>query len=34
LNTYHPDDRVEVTWSDESGNTESATVKLIEGPPA
>jgi S1-C subfamily serine protease len=34
LNTYHPDDRVEVTWSDESGNTESATVKLVEGPPA
>jgi S1-C subfamily serine protease len=34
LNTYHPDDRVKVTWSDGSGNTESATVRLIEGPPA
>jgi S1-C subfamily serine protease len=34
LNTYHPDDRVKVTWSDGAGNTESATVKLIEGPPA
>jgi S1-C subfamily serine protease len=34
LNTYHPDDKVKVTWSDGSGNTESATVKLVEGPPA
>jgi S1-C subfamily serine protease len=34
LNTYHPDDRVKVTWSDSSGNTESKTVTLIEGPPA
>jgi S1-C subfamily serine protease len=34
LNTYHPDEKVKVTWSDGSGNTESATVKLVEGPPA
>jgi S1-C subfamily serine protease len=34
LNTYHPDDKVKVTWTDDSGKTQSATVKLIEGPPA
>jgi S1-C subfamily serine protease len=34
MNTYHPDDKVKVTWTDSSGDTHSATVKLIEGPPA
>ena len=34
LDGYHPDEKVKVTWSDGSGNTESATIKLAEGPPA
>jgi S1-C subfamily serine protease len=34
LNSYHPKDKVKVTWSDGSGNTESKTVTLTEGPPA
>ena len=34
MNTYHPDDKVKVTWNDSSGDSHSATVKLIEGPPA
>jgi S1-C subfamily serine protease len=34
MNTYHPDDKVKVTWTDSSGDNHSATVKLIEGPPA
>jgi len=34
LNSYHPKDKVKVTWSDGSGNTESKTVTLVEGPPA
>jgi S1-C subfamily serine protease len=34
LNTYHPDDKVKVTWTDSSGDTHSATVKLTSGPPA
>jgi S1-C subfamily serine protease len=34
LNGYHPKDKVKVTWSDSSGKTESATVTLVEGPPA
>jgi S1-C subfamily serine protease len=34
MNTYHPNDKVKVTWTDSSGGTHSATVKLVEGPPA
>jgi S1-C subfamily serine protease len=31
---YHPDDKVEVTWVDENGDSHSDTVTLIAGPPA
>ena len=31
---YHPDDSVKVRWVDESGNSHSANLTLIAGPPA
>jgi S1-C subfamily serine protease len=31
---YHPDDDVKVTWVDENGDSNTATVTLIPGPPA
>jgi S1-C subfamily serine protease len=34
LDDYQPDDRVRVTWTDSSGETNSATVTLTKGPPA
>ena len=34
LDNNHPGDRVRVTWTDSSGTTHSATVKLTEGAPA
>lgn len=34
LGTYEPGDTVTVTWTDTSGETQSATVTLIEGPAA
>lgn len=34
MNSYHPGDRVTVSWTDANGTTHHATVKLIEGPPA
>jgi S1-C subfamily serine protease len=33
MNRLEPDDRVEVTWLDPSGERTSATVRLAEGPP-
>jgi S1-C subfamily serine protease len=34
MNSHHPDDKVKVTWTDSSGDSHSATVTLVEGPPA
>jgi S1-C subfamily serine protease len=34
INKYHAGDKVEVGWTDGSGDTQHATLKLIEGPPA
>jgi S1-C subfamily serine protease len=34
LHGHHPGDKVEVTWTDTSGDTQSATVTLMEGPAA
>jgi len=34
LNGYHPDDKVKVSWTNGSGDAQSATIKLTEGPPA
>lgn len=31
---YHPDDQVKVGWIDPSGNSHSASVTLVAGPPA
>ena len=34
MNGYHPGDKVSVRWVDASGDTQHATLELIEGPPA
>ena len=34
MNGYHPGDKVSVGWVDASGDTQHATLELIEGPPA
>ena len=34
MNGYHPGDKVSVGWVDGSGDTQHATLELIEGPPA
>jgi S1-C subfamily serine protease len=34
MNSYHPGDKVSVTWVDSSGSRHSATLTLISGPPA
>ena len=34
LNSYHPGDKVQITWTDTSGQSQSATVTLASGPPA
>jgi S1-C subfamily serine protease len=34
LGTRSPGDHVKVTWTDSSGQTQSATITLIAGPPA
>ena len=34
MDRYHAGDKVEVGWTDASGNTQHATLKLVEGPPA
>ncbi len=34
MNEHHPGDRVTVTWSDQSGNSNHARVTLESGPPA
>jgi S1-C subfamily serine protease len=34
MDKYHAGDKVEVGWTDSSGSTQHATLKLIEGPPA
>jgi S1-C subfamily serine protease len=34
LESYHPGDKVKVTWIDSSGVRHSATVTLSDGPPA
>jgi S1-C subfamily serine protease len=34
IDKYHAGDKVEVGWTDSSGETQHASVKLIEGPPA
>ncbi len=33
LETHHPGDKVSVTWTDTSGNSNTATVTLSSGPP-
>jgi S1-C subfamily serine protease len=33
MGAYHPGDRVQVAWTDSSGNTHTATVQLSSGPP-
>ena len=30
---YHPGDKVQVGWTDSSGQTHTATVQLSSGPP-
>jgi S1-C subfamily serine protease len=32
LNNQHPGDKVEVTWTDQSGQSHKATIQLIPGP--
>jgi S1-C subfamily serine protease len=34
LGRYHPDDRVLLGWSDQSGEQHAATVHLVSGPAA
>jgi S1-C subfamily serine protease len=34
LNSNHPGDKVSITWRDSSGSQQSATVRLVAGPPA
>jgi len=34
MDKYHAGDKVEVGWTDDSGNVQHATLKLVEGPPA
>jgi S1-C subfamily serine protease len=34
LNSYHPGDRVEIGWTDATGQPHTSTVTLIAGPPA
>ncbi|MEY2425168.1 MAG: hypothetical protein QOI61_740, partial [Actinomycetota bacterium] len=34
LNSYHPGDKVDIGWIDAGGQHHTATVQLIEGPPA
>jgi S1-C subfamily serine protease len=34
LNGYHPGDKVSVTWTDQAGQSQTATAVLGEGPPA
>jgi S1-C subfamily serine protease len=34
LNPHHPGDKVDVEWVDASGNSQSASIELAEGPPA
>ena len=34
LNRYHPGDQVTIGWTDSQGQSHSASVRLIAGPPA
>jgi len=34
LVTHHPGDKVQIGWTDQSGQTHTATVQLASGPPA
>jgi len=34
LDTFHPGDEVEVTWTDATGDRRRATATLVKGPPA
>lgn len=34
MSPYRPGDKVSVTWTDSSGSSRTATVQLVEGPPA
>jgi S1-C subfamily serine protease len=34
LISYHPGDKVQITWTDQSGQSHTATVQLASGPPA
>jgi S1-C subfamily serine protease len=34
LGTHHPGEKVEIGWTDQSGQSHSATVQLASGPPA
>ena len=34
LNSYHPGDKVDIGWTDATGQHHTATVQLVEGPPA
>jgi len=31
--TYHPGDKVEISWVDSNGDSHSATLELVKGPP-
>ena len=31
--TYHPGDKVDISWVDSNGNSHSATLTLVAGPP-
>ena len=33
MGIYHPGDKVQVAWADNSGQTHTATVQLSSGPP-
>jgi S1-C subfamily serine protease len=34
LQSHHPGDSVQLTWTDSSGQSQSASVTLTTGPPA
>jgi S1-C subfamily serine protease len=34
LVTHHPGDKVQIGWTDTSGQSHTATVQLVSGPPA
>jgi hypothetical protein len=31
--TYHPGDKVDISWVDSNGDSHSSTLTLVAGPP-